>query len=78
MFTIYTTTSCAYCQMVKKLFALKEVEYKEVNLDDNPELRDHVIQLSNAMTVPVVIKTENGQERFISTGWKPHELLPVL
>lgn len=71
MYKIYSTTTCAYCVMVKKFFALKEREYEEVNLDHSPEQRDRIMELSGMTAVPVVTKVENGVEKLICVGWKP-------
>lgn len=78
MFKIYSTTTCAYCQMVKKLFALKGQEYEEINLDENPEARAHMFELSGMTSVPVVTKTVDGKEEFISVGWQPSILTQAL
>lgn len=78
MFTIYSTTTCAYCQMVKKFFTLKGVDYKEVNLDEAPELRQHALDISGMTSVPVVTKTENDIESLVCVGWKPADLMKAL
>ena len=57
MFKVYSTTTCVYCQMVKKVLSLKGQEYEEVNLDDSPEERERIFALSGMTSVPVVTKT---------------------
>ena len=37
MVTIYTKDDCIQCKMTKKHFDVAGVEYKEINLDKNPE-----------------------------------------
>lgn len=72
MFKVYSTTTCAKCQMVKKFLALKDAAYEEVNLDDAPEERERVVALANGMTsVPVVTKVEDGVEKLVAVGWNP-------
>jgi len=45
--TIYTTNTCAYCEMVKKWLGTKGLEYTVVNLDEEkPEVRQKVIEMS--------------------------------
>ena len=78
MFKVYSTTTCAYCQMVKKFFTLKETEYQEINLDNAPEERDRIRALSGMTSVPVVTKTENGEEKLICVGWNPALLMQAL
>jgi len=79
--TIYTTTTCAYCEMVKRWLSSKGLSYKVVNMDEEPpEVRQRVIEMSGAMTVPVTIVeevTEDGTEptyRDITVGWNPAKL----
>lgn len=76
--TIYTTNTCAYCVMVKKYLANKGHEYQEVNLDEQPEERQKVIEMSGQMTVPVTV-IENGTDApSISVGWNPGKLASAL
>ncbi len=77
--TIYTTNTCAYCVMVKKYLTNKGHSYKEVNLDEKPEERQKIIELSGQMTVPVtVIADEDGSHQDIAVGWKPGQLAAAL
>lgn len=77
--TIYTTNTCAYCVMVKKWLATKGQAYSEVNLDEQPELRQMVIELSGGMTVPVTVVTDDTtDQQNITVGWKPGELAAAL
>jgi glutaredoxin 3 len=77
--TIYTTDTCAYCAMVKKFFDMKKLEYIVVNLDQNPERRQEVYDISGAMTVPVTIIDRGTIEfakprRWVIVGWNPSKL----
>ncbi len=77
--TIYTTNTCASCAMVKKYLTSKGHTYQEVNLDENPQERQKVIELSGQMAVPVtVISDEDGSREDISVGWKPGKLAAAL
>lgn len=73
--TVYSQNSCASCVMVKKWLTMKKVEYSEVNLDEQPEQREKVTQMSGASTVPVVvIEDSDTNETTISIGYKPGQL----
>lgn len=78
--TIYTTNTCAYCAVVKRYLISKKQSFEVVNLDEQPELRQKVIDMSGHSTVPVtVIENElAGSEPIISVGWKPGELAAAL
>lgn len=65
--------------MVKKWLATKGQAYSEVNLDEQPELRQMVIELSGGMTVPVTVVTDDTtNQQNITVGWKPGELAAAL
>ena len=77
--TIYTTNTCAYCVMVKKWLASKGQSYEEVNLDEKPELRQEIINMSGQMAVPVtVVSDEQGGSKDITVGWNPGKLAAAL
>lgn len=73
MITVFTTTHCAYCVMLKKFLSMKGKEFEVVNLDDNPEMRQSLLEKTGAMTVPI---TKIGEEYII--GWNPSKLMAVL
>lgn len=77
--TIYTTNTCASCHMIKKYLATKGQTYKEVNLDESPELRQKIIDLSGQMSVPVtVVSDDAGDKQDIMVGWNPGKLAAAL
>lgn len=72
--TIYTTSTCAYCETVKKWLASKGLTYDVVNMDDKPQVRQEIMQMSGAMTVPVtVVENEDGTKN-LTVGWNPSKL----
>jgi glutaredoxin len=76
--TIYTTNTCAYCEMVKKYLKSKGQQYQVINLDESPEHMQEIMNLSGQMAVPVtVIKDDNGQQD-ITVGWNPGKLASAL
>ena len=52
--TIYVTDWCPYCQRAKGLLASKHLEFKEINVDDEPNMREEMIARSNRRTVPQI------------------------
>ena len=74
--TIYTTNACAYCDMVKRFLASKGLSFTVVNLDEEePSVRQRVIEMSGAMTVPVTVVESLDHERTdITIGWNPSKL----
>lgn len=73
MIKIFTTATCAYCAMVKRFLDMKGKVYEVIALDDNPSLRQELLEKTGAMTVPIV--EFNG--RYV-IGWKPAELTALI
>jgi mycoredoxin len=44
--TLYTTTWCGDCRLVKRYFAQRGIDYVEVNIDDDPAAASLVEQLN--------------------------------
>ena len=76
--TIFTTSTCAYCPMVKKFLAAKGLSYDEVNLEEHPERQAEVLQLSGALTVPVTVITKQDDTRSVVIGYNLAKLAPAI
>lgn len=76
--TIFTTSTCAYCPMVKKFLAAKGLSYDEVNLEEHPERQAEVLQLSGALTVPVTVVTKQDDTRSVVIGYNLAKLAPAI
>lgn len=64
--TVFTTSTCAYCGMVKKWLDTKGISYSVINLDEQPEMQKHVFEKSGALTVPVtLIENEDSSEEVV-------------
>lgn len=51
---MYTTGICPFCIMAKRLFDDLSVSYQEIRVDQEPEQREHMMQVSGRRTVPQV------------------------
>jgi glutaredoxin 3 len=51
---IYTTRFCPYCISAKRLLDKKTVAYTEIKVDNNPALRQEMMQRSGRYTVPQI------------------------
>jgi glutaredoxin 3 len=52
--TVYSTQFCPYCVRAKQLLDAKGAEYEEIRVDQNPELRQVMMQKSGRRTVPQI------------------------
>jgi glutaredoxin len=58
LITIYTTKTCSWCKTVKTFFDRLNHPYQTIELDDKPEERQRLFDITGAMTVPI---TTNGE-----------------
>lgn len=66
--TVYTTTTCPYCKMLKNYLKEKNVEFVERLVDQDDEARDTMIKESKGfLGVPftVVVKDDGSKEDII-------------
>lgn len=54
MIKIYTMSSCSWCDKAKEFFKSKNIEFTELNVQDDMEARDEMIKKSRQMKVPVI------------------------
>ncbi len=40
--TVYTTTQCPYCVMLKNFLTDQHIPFKEVNVDEKPNMMKHL------------------------------------
>jgi glutaredoxin 3 len=57
--TVYTTTTCPYCVMVKNFLNEKGVPFKEVNVQNDEEAGRKLVETTGQMGVPQI--EINGQ-----------------
>jgi glutathione S-transferase len=53
--TLYTTTSCAYCDRVKDELDRRGLEYEEVTVTGPRSKREEVYRLTGQRQVPVLV-----------------------
>lgn len=78
---IYTTTVCPYCNSAKNLFKNLKVDYDEINLDSDPDLRAKLSMENNGWrTVPMIFINDKFIGGFDDTNklYKDGSLLKLL
>ncbi|WP_144463499.1 glutaredoxin family protein [Siminovitchia fortis] len=71
--TVYTTTRCPYCVMLKNFLEEKEIVFNEVNVERDPEKMKKLIQTTGQMGVP---QTEINGQWII--GFDPQSIMEAL
>ncbi|KAB8040630.1 glutaredoxin [Silvanigrella paludirubra] len=78
---IYTTKVCPYCNAAKNLFKKLNVDFEEINLDDDPDLRAKLSMENNGWrTVPMIFINDKFIGGFDDTNklYKEGTLLKLL
>lgn len=58
---IYTSMTCGYCMMAKRLLKRKGVEFTEIGVDMKPELREAMMKRAEGRrTVPQIFINNEG------------------
>lgn len=52
--TIYSTSTCHFCQMAKEFFKAQNIAYTEYNVGLDVEKRNEMVELTGQLGVPVI------------------------
>jgi glutaredoxin 3 len=58
--TVYTTDPCGFCRQAKALLSSRGIEYREVNLEKDPDGRADLVARTGQMTFPQVLIGERS------------------
>ncbi|MCJ1981198.1 glutaredoxin-like protein NrdH [Lactococcus carnosus] len=72
MVTVFSKNNCMQCNMVKKWLVDKAVQFKEINIDDEPQYIDHVKEMG-FMAAPIIVK-----DNVSFSGFRPAELAKLI
>jgi glutaredoxin 3 len=51
---LYGTRFCPFCTQARRLLTAKEIDFQDIPLDSNPELRAEIMERSSRNTVPQI------------------------
>lgn len=71
--TIYTTTQCPYCVMLKNFLMDENIPFSEVNVEENPAMMQKLVNTTGQMGVPQT--NINGQW---IVGFDPNQIKQAL
>jgi glutaredoxin 3 len=52
---MYTTPWCGFCAAARKLLSTKGIEFEDIDVSMDPELRRQMTELSGGTTVPQIL-----------------------
>lgn len=55
MLTVYTKNNCGYCMQAKALLKNRNIEFEEINIEENPEAREFLIN-EGLRTMPQIFE----------------------
>jgi len=76
--TVFTTSTCSYCPMVKRYLTSKGLTYDEVDLEKNPDRQAEVLKMSGALTVPITVVTRTDDSQQVIVGYNLQQLAPAV
>lgn len=75
---IYTTVTCPFCKMQKDYLDSKNVKYREILVDQNPDAAQKMIEMSGQLGVPFTVITADEGEPVKILGFDKARLDEVL
>ena len=55
MLTVYSKANCPFCDQAKNLLKLKNIQFEEIRVDENPDARQFIMNEGHR-TVPQIYK----------------------
>ncbi len=52
--SVYTTNYCGYCVAAKNLLKAKDIPYQEIDVSNDPAMRQELVQRTGRRTVPQI------------------------
>lgn len=71
--TVYTTTTCPFCVMVKNFLIERNIPFQEINVEQHPEYMQKVVRATGQYGVP---QTEINGKWVV--GYDPNGILQAL
>ena len=53
--TVYSTTWCPWCDRAKALLKTRGIEFADVNIEEEPDFRQKLLDLTGGYTVPQIM-----------------------
>lgn len=76
--TVYTRTTCPYCELVKKFLDAKGAKYQTINMEESQEAMQAVMAMTGRTIAPTtVIEKADGTKEVIS-GFNLGKIAPAI
>lgn len=64
--TLFSSSTCMPCKTLKQYLSMKQIEYVERSIDNEPNLRDEIINLVGYSIFPTLTVETDGKMEFVA------------
>ena len=75
---VYSTPTCAYCNMLKGFLTDKQIEFKNIDVSTDQAAAQEMVEKSGQMGVPVSIITTDDNKEEIIVGFDKDRISELL
>ncbi|EKD91052.1 MAG: glutaredoxin-like protein, YruB-family [uncultured bacterium] len=72
--TVYSTTTCPFCRMLRDYLYSKSIQYEDVLLEEHPDRVDEAVSNSAHMGVPVTVVINDDGSKQTVIGFNKEKL----
>lgn len=76
--TVYTRTSCPYCELVKKFLDMKGASYKTVNMEESQDAMQEVMSMTGRTIAPTTIIEKADGSKDVIVGLNLSRIAPAI
>jgi glutaredoxin 3 len=76
--TVYTRTTCPYCDLVKKFLDMKGAAYKSVNIEENPAAAQEVMAMTGKIIAPTTVIEKDDGTKDVVVGVNFGQIAPAI
>lgn len=76
--TLYTRTSCPYCELVKKFLDMKGASYNAINMEEVPDAMQEVMAMTGRTIAPTTVIEKTDGSKDIIVGFNLSRIAPAI
>lgn len=76
--TVYTRTSCPYCELVKKFLDAKGAIYQAINMEEDAGAMEAVMSMTGRSIAPTTIIEKTDGTKEIVVGFNLGKIAPAI
>lgn len=76
--TIYTRTSCPYCELVKKFLDMKGASYQTVNIEESADGMQAIMAMTGKAIAPTTVIEKDDGSKDVVVGFNLSRIAPAI